>query len=289
MATLTPQSERSRSYIPARPGGRHRVGNRRVRENTVYALFSHTAVLVGRILTRWSRDPAATAETVLVPAAFLVTLNIVLGNGLTQVLGFSPLYASVPLVAMVAATQGATVGGLGLMRERDEGLLSRLWVVPMHRAAGLVARLTAEMIRIFVATIVLGVLALVLGFRFQQGFFATVAWFFIPCIFGLAFAILVATLALYSAKTIVVEATALISGVLMFFSTGFVPLSQYPEWLQPIVKNQPLSNTVEVMKGLSIGGPIASPMGGLLIWSLAIIVICVVPMGIAYKKACTRG
>lgn len=289
MTTLAPGLQRDRSYIPNRPGGRHRVGNRRVRENTVAALFSHSAVLIGRILRRWSRDPATTAETVMVPVAFLVTLNIVLGNGLTQVLGFSPLYASVPLVAMVAATQGATVGGLGLMRERDEGLLARLWVVPMHRAAGLVARLSAEMIRIVAATVVLGCTGMVLGFRFQQGFFATVFWFFIPTIFGLAFAILVATLALYSAKTIVVEATALISGLLMFFSTGFVPLSQYPEWLQPIVRNQPLSNTVEVMKGLSIGGPVASPMAGLLTWSLVIIAICVVPMGIAYKKACTRG
>lgn len=93
-----------------------------------------------------------------------------------------------------------------------------------------------------------------MGFRFHEGVAAAIGWVFVPCLFGLAFAVGVATLALYSAKTIVVEATALVSGVFMFFSTGFVPLHQYPEWIQPAVSHQPLSYTVDTMKACRWAG-----------------------------------
>ena len=165
-------------------GGRHRVGKFSSSENSLPALIVHTAVLTNRILRRWSRDPATMAETLLVPVAFLVTLNIVLGDAISQVTGHSALYGSVPLVAMVAATQGATVGGLGVMRERADGLLSRLWVLPVHRAAGVLSRLVAESVRIVAATTALMCAGLALGFRFERGVFSAIGWLFIPCVFG---------------------------------------------------------------------------------------------------------
>lgn len=258
-------------------------------ENAPARLIAHSWVLTGRILRRWSRDSATVAETFLVPIAFLVTLNIVLGDGISQVTGHSALYGSVPLVAMVAATQGATVGGLGVMRERADGLLARLWVLPMHRAAGIVSRLSAEAVRIVLATAVLMGAGLVLGMRFHEGVLGAIAWVLVPAVFGVAFSVAVITIALYSANNIVVEATAVISGLLMFFSTGFVPLDQYPSWIQPVVEHQPLSYTVEAMKGLSLGGPVAGPLTGLLLWSLAIVAVCVAPMAIGYRKASMRG
>ena len=48
----------------------------------------------------------------------------------------------------------------------------------------------------------------------------------------------------------------------MFFSTGFVPLEQYPRWIQPVVQHQPVSYAVEAMRGLSLGGPVLAPMVG---------------------------
>jgi ABC-2 type transport system permease protein len=151
------------------------------------------------------------------------------------------------------------------------------------------SRLVAESVRIVAATTALMCAGLTLGFRFERGVFSAIGWLFIPCVFGIAFSVGVITLALYSAKTIVVEATALISGLFMFFSTGFVPLNQYPEWLRPAVEHQPLSYTVEVMRGLSVGGPVLWPMLGLLGWSATIVLVCALPLAIGYRRASMRG
>ena len=44
-----------------------------------------------------------------------------------QATGHSALYAIVPLIAMVEAVSGSMVGGVSLIGERTDGLLSRLW------------------------------------------------------------------------------------------------------------------------------------------------------------------
>ncbi|MDF0530499.1 ABC transporter permease [Tsukamurella sp. 8F] len=258
-------------------------------EGASILLRRNTLLLTGRIIKRWLRDPATLAETALVPVAFLVTLDIVLGDGITRIAGYDALYGSVPLVAMVAATQGATVGGLGVMRERDEGLLARLWVLPVHRASGVLSRLLAEALRIVVATAVLTIAGVVMGLRFENGVLGAVGWLLVPVAFGVAFSVAVLTVAVYAAQTIVVEATALVSGLCMFFCTGFVPLDQYPKALRPIVEHQPFSLTVEAMRGLAHGGAVFGPLVELLAWSVGVVVVCAVPLAIGYRKASRRG
>ena len=268
--------------------GRHRAA-RATSENSPRRLVPHTWMLTARILRRWSRDPATVLQSLIMPVALLVTLNIVLGDGISQVTGHSALYGSVPLVAMVAALSGATVGGIGVMRERTDGLLSRLWVLPVHRASGVLSRLAADAVRIVLSTAVIMCAGLVLGFRFRQGVLESVAWLFIPTVFGVAFSVAVITLALYTAKTIVVAATAVIWGLLLFFSTGFVPRDQSPRWIQPVVEHQPVSYAIEAMRGLSLGGPVLAPMVAMLLWSVGVAAACAIPMVIGYRRASMRG
>jgi ABC-2 type transport system permease protein len=163
-----------------------------------------------------------------------------------------------------------------------------LWVLPVHRASDLLSRLAADAVRIVGTTVVVMCAAFVLGFRFRQGILASVAWLFVPTAFGLAFTVIVITLALYSAKTIAVEATELVWGLLMFFSTGFVPLDQYPHWIRPVVEHQPVSYAVEAMRGLSLGGPVLEPLVGLLLWSTGIAFVCAIPMAIGFRRASVR-
>ena len=182
-----------------------------------------------------------------------------LGRQISAVTGHDALYGSVPMVAVVAAISGSSVGAIGLIRERADGLLARLWVLPVHRASGLLSRFVAEAVRILVTTVVILCAGLMLGFRFHQGWLAALAWLMVPVIFGLAFATLVTTVAFYSATTTLVEAIALVNALAMFFCTGFVPLEQYPHWIQPVVEHQPMTYAIEAMRGIVAGrsGPVA--------------------------------
>jgi ABC-2 type transport system permease protein len=256
-------------------------------ESSPRQLLSQTLVLTRRLLVRAARNPMTLVHALLLPVAFLLTLKVVFGDSITTITGENALYRSVPLVALLATMTGSTTGVVGITAERLDGLLARLWALPIHRAAGLLSRLTADTVRLGATTVVILGTGLLLGFRFQCGMAAIVLWVALPVIFGLAFSVLATTAALYWPKAVLVEAIQPVIILGACFCTGFVPLERYPDWVQPVVRYQPMSPAVDAMRGLSVGGPVLWPLIGALAWCVGILVACAWPMMIGYRRAST--
>lgn len=265
------------------------VPDRRFGENSLRVLPVQIWAQTKRLLIRLVRDPMTFVFGLALPIFFLVVMNIVLGDAISAVTGHSALYGSVPLVTLIGAMNGASVGVVGFISERNDGLLARLWVLPVHRASGLVARLVSEAIRVAVNSVALLAVGLALGLRLERGALAGVVWLCVPVLFGMAFAMLALTIAVYWPSATLVEAITLVSALLLFFCTGFVPLDQYPNWIQPVVEHQPLSYATEVMRSLTLGGGLSTPSVGVLLWSGGIIAACVVPMVVGYRRVSMRG
>lgn len=265
------------------------VVDRRFGENSLRLLAPHTWVQTQRFLIRFARDPMTFFLGLVLPIGFLAVVDIVLGKTISSVTGHSALHGSVPMVTLNAAIAGALVGVVAITAEQDNGLLARLWVVPVHRASGLLARVSAEAVRVVVNSVFLLGVGLLLGFRFEQGLMASLAWLCVPVLFGVAFSVLVLTVALYWPSTTLVDVMVVVNSLLLMFCTGFVPLDQYPQWIQPVVEHQPLSYAIETMRGLSQGGPVLGAMLGTLLWSGGILIACAVPMVVGYRRASMRG
>jgi ABC-2 type transport system permease protein len=265
------------------------MGGRRRPEHSVRALITHTLVQTQRLLLRLARNPLTILNALIIPVLFLVTLNVVLGDTIRTITGSSALYGNVPMSTLTASMSGSSVGAIGLIRERADGLLARLWVAPVHRASGLLSRIIAEGIRVVVTVLVVMCVGLVLGLRFHQGPAAMLAWLCVPIAFGVAFVSLVITISLYWSNTPIVEAISLVVSLGIFLCTGFVPLNQYPGWIQPVVEHQPMTYAVEAMRGLSLGGPVREPLLAILVWSGGIVVACLIPMVLGYRRASMRG
>lgn len=257
-------------------------------QNAARLFVAQTLLQTNRLLTRWARDYITVIGAIVLPILFMVVLNIVLGNLAYVVTHDSGLYSIVPLIALGAAITGSTFVAIDLMRERSFGLLARLWVLPVHRASGLISRILANAIRTLVTTLVMLGTGVVLGFRFRQGLIPSLMWISVPVILGIAIAAMVTTVALYTAQTVVVEGVELVQAIAIFFSTGLVPLNSYPGWIQPFVAYQPVSYAIAAMRGFAMGGPVLSPMIGMLVWTAGICVVCAVPLAIGYRRASTH-
>ena len=255
--------------------------------NSLPDLLSQTRVLTRRLLVRSARTPMTFVHAVLLPVAFLLTLHFVFGDSITEVTGEDALYRTVALVALLAAMTGSTTGMVGINAERFDGFMGRLWSLPIHRWAALLARLVAETVRVLATTLVLLGIGMIMGFRFDRGVGAALVWVAIPVFFGLAFAAVATTVALYWPKTVMVEAMQPVIILGANFCTGFIPVDLYPDWVQPAVRNQPMSQAVDAMRGLSVGGPVASPLIAILAWSAAIFAVCLVPIMVGYRRAST--
>ena len=262
-------------------------GPRQYSRNSLSTLLSQTAVLTRRLLVRSARNPMTVVHAVLLPVAFLLTLKVVFGDSITAITGENSLYRSVPLVALLATMSGSTIGMVGINAERQDGFLARLWSLPIHSAAGLLARLGAEAARLLFTTLVILATGIALGFRFHSGVGSAVLWVLIPVVFGLAFSSLVTAAALFWPRGIMVEAVQPIIILGATFCTGFVPVDRYPDWVQPAVRNQPMSPAADAMRGLAVGGPVLSPMIATTVWCAAMFGATLLPIIVGYRRAST--
>ncbi|MCF8586969.1 ABC transporter permease [Gordonia liuliyuniae] len=263
--------------VPARP-----------REVSVRAWFDASRVLTWRQLLVYVRDVPTVLQSFIVPAISMVLVKVVLGDAVGSATGQDSLYGTVPLMILIGAMGGSVVSAVRLNKERSTGLLARLYVLPINRAADLTSRVVAEIIRILVLTLELLLVGYVMGFRFEQGLLGALGLLAIPLVFGGAYAVFVLAIAVNSPPGApLVQYLGLLTNLLMFFNSGFSPIDAYPGWLQPIVANQPMTPAIELMRGFAVGGPVLEAFIKVMIWTVVFVGCSVYPALRGYRRAAT--
>lgn len=236
-------------------------------------LPAQTLIEAGRLLRRWSRQPEVITSTLIFPILLLLMYDLVLKKSLGAMNGTDPIYGFVPMIAIAGAMYGAMGTGLSLFGERQSGLLRRFWVLPISRSAGLAGRLLAECGRALAATVVVVIVGMILGMRFQEGWAGVLGVLVVPVIVIAGFTPVVVMVGVSSVGDKVTQLFAIVVLVGMFFNSGFVPVQNYPGWLQPIVRAQPMSCAIEAMRNFTVGGPVLVPFLQTLAWAAGLILV----------------
>ncbi len=256
--------------IQAQDAATVRAGN----NNRAHAsLLTQSLTHAGRLVRRWGREPEIMVQSLAFPVVLLLMYQLVLGRVLSASSGQASINGFVPLVAVTATMFGAMATGTSLHKESETGLLDRWRVLPGYRAALPAGRLLAECARTFCATAVLFVLGVAFGLRWHQGFLAVIGAVCVPTVLVVGFATMVMALAVSVAGSKIVELSSILILLGMFFNSGFVPIDQYPGWLQPIVHYQPMSVAIDAMRGLVTGGAVAVPFLCTLAWSVGLTLV----------------
>jgi ABC-2 type transport system permease protein len=195
----------------------------------------------------------------------------------------------VPMCAVVGAIFGTLGAGLALPAERESGLLSRLWVLPVHRASALTGRLLAEGVRTTASAIVLTAFGIVLGLRFVTGWPAAAAFVLVPVMISLGVATVVIAIAVRADGRAMVTWLGAGCVILLFFNTGVAPADVFPSWLQPAVRLQPMSPTIEAMRGLAEGGPVLWPLLQAAVWAGGLVAVFAPTAVRGYRAAAEAG
>ncbi|MEE6176567.1 ABC transporter permease [Mycobacterium sp. 050134] len=237
------------------------------------SLVSQSLVHAGRIVTRWRREPAALISSVAFPVVLLVVYKAVLGAQVYKATGIDSIYGLVPMCAVLAGMFGALGSAVGIPMERASGLLSRMWVLPIHRASAIAGRLIAEAARALVGTILVTAVGTTMGLRFAHGWITALAYILIPPLVVVGFTALVMTLAIRANGRAIVTYLAAGATSLVFVSSGATPLALFPDWARPFVRLQPMSPPIEVMRALAHDGPLLLPLGLTLTWVVGLIAV----------------
>lgn len=156
-----------------------------------------------------------------------------------------------PIIILQSVGFAASSAAMRAALDGAEGINTRFRVLPMPASVPMLARLATSVVLLAVSLACAAVASLVIGWRPQGGFLGTVGVFAVAAIVGVVFSLLADGIGLVARTP---EATSqsmtlpmLILGML---STGFVPIWQFPSWIRPFVRNQPISQFVTSMRAM---------------------------------------
>lgn len=249
------------------------------------SLVIQSWVQAGRLLIRWRRDRAVLMGSLLFPIGLLLLYQMVLGNQVRQITGVDSVYGLVPTSAVLSALFGTLGNAVGITMDRQSGLLSRMWVLPVHRASALTGRLTAEAVRALIGTALITVLGMIMGLRFSHGWPAAVLFVLIPSIMIVGFTALVMALVIRSNGRTMATWLVGTTVALAFLNPGTTPIEQFPASLRTFVRVQPISPPIETMRSLAHGGPLLWPLAMTFIWAIGLLALFT-PLAVrGYRKA----
>ena len=223
-------------------------------------------LITWRNLLRLKRNPVVIVAIAIFPMVFLMGFWII-GQKLMAAQGIDYIQYLVPIINLQALFFAGLGSAVMLAKDIETGMMERCRAMPISRVAVIAGLVLAYMVRALLATVILLLVAYGLGFRFQGGpvallgYLTLVITFTATCITGYSI------LALKLRSPTLVDAVAIIPYTpLLLLSNGFSPTENFPAWLQPVVRYQPVSVTCDALRSL-IAGSDAS--GLLFIASLA--------------------
>ena len=168
---------------------------------------------------------------------------------------------------------GSVQTGVGLSEDLGKGMIDRFRSLPMARSAVLVGRTLADLVRNIFVMVLMIIVAFIIGFRAEGGFFGLLLAMGMIALFGFAFSWISAAIGL-SVRTAEAAQVAGFIWVfpLVFASSIFVPIETMPQWLEAFAAISPITVTVNSVRALMLGTPIGDNWWQSLIWTGGILI-----------------
>ena len=251
---------------------------------TVSQTISDIIVMTWRNIVKYLRLPQLLIFNVMLNVVLLLLFNYVFG-GAIQTGGTDYIQYFLPGFIAQTVVFGSTQTSVAIADDLSKGLIDRFRSLPMSRAAFLTGRVISDAARYSFLLLIMVVVGLVMGFRFENGFGPAVAGLAIIILFGIALT-WVAVFIGISVKDVESAQTAGFVWVfpLVFASSTYVPIKTMPGWLQAFAKINPVTPMVDTVRALFLGGDVNASLWKILAWAVGLIVLFLVLAIRRYKR-----
>ena len=229
--------------------------------------MAEIAILGRRAVREIVRMPAATIPTLFIPLFFLA-VNV--GQVTKTFPSSTPFlhgqsYAAFQIpVSLLFAVSTAT-SGLALVTEIDNGYFDKLLVAPIRRSSIIFGRLTADMVRGLMLSLVVLLVGFAFGIEVRSGVLGALVIVVLSAAWGMAYAGLALLAALRTRSVQATNASFLVFFPLLFLTPNFVPFNRLSGAMEVLARINPVSYVIVGLRSLVIdgwdAGKIAACMG----------------------------
>jgi ABC-2 type transport system permease protein len=240
-------------------------------------------VLTVRVITPAMRNGellTLVAASVMFPVGFYIPLKQFMAAFVQGMSSYAQYL--MPLMALNAIAFAAVSAAFRSATDSVQGVNRRFNAMPIAALTPVASRMSASMYRCSIALVVSLICGHVIGFRFYGGVAHTVGFCLLALLIGAALSLIGDLIGVANNNP---EATAplmmlpqLIFGQL---SVGIQPVERFPEWIQPFVRDQPISQFVYALRALAgdttpaAGEVTSAVINPALAWSLGLILIAI--------------
>ena len=164
--------------------------------------------------------------------------------------------------------------GVGVNTDIQKGLFDRFRSLPIWQPAPIIGALVGDLVRYSLATTIVIVLGLILGFRPAGGVLGVAAAFGLVLLFALALSWVWIIIAM-KVKTpeLVMTMSFLFLMPLTFASNIFVGLETMPGWLRAVVEHNPVTRLANASRGLMHGEAVGTDVLWVVGESIALVAV----------------
>jgi oleandomycin transport system permease protein len=255
----------------------------RARRPAQIRLVRNSLVLAKRNLIKLFRTPEQFIDVTLQPIIFLSLFYYVFGGALGGALGHFGAggdarheYLQFLLPGLLGQTLAMSSISIGQNMNADieKGVFDRFRSLPIGRAVPLIGAVLADFFRYFSVCVITIGFGYILGFRIETNVLASLAAIGLAVCFALAFAWVSLWVGMKVRSAGAVQGVMFLMVLpLSFGSNAFISAATMPGWLQAFVKVNPISNVVGAVRGLLVGGPVASDVGWTFAWIAGLLVV----------------
>ena len=226
-----------------------------------------------RAMLKIKHVPEQLFDVTAFPIMFLLMFTYLFGGALAGSTG-AYLQNVLPGILVMTVAMITMYTGLTLNRDIQKGVHDRFRSLPIWRPATLVGPLLADAVRYTLASTIILLLGLLLGFRPDAGAMGVVASVALLLVFSFSLSWV------WTALGIVMRSENALMGVSMmilfpltFISNVFVPPDTLPGWLEAFVKVNPITILVTAIRGLMHGHPVTGEIGVVFAVSAALVAV----------------
>lgn len=230
-------------------------------------------VFVRRSLLHSLRDGESLLMAILLPVVLMLLFTFVFGGALEPGGGYVDYV--VPGIILTCAGFGASSTALYVAGDMKAGIIDRFRTMPVRAGAVLTGHVVASLLRNLLATGVVIVAALLVGFRPTAEPLAWAGALAVIALYILAITYLFATIGLAARSPEGANAYGFILLFLPYLSSAFVPVQTMPSWLQWIADNQPVTPIIETIRGFLFATDVSPHLGWALGWCALILAAAV--------------
>jgi ABC-2 type transport system permease protein/oleandomycin transport system permease protein len=235
----------------------------------VRSAVTDTAVVTGRNLRHFIRQPDLLVFSTIQPVLFVLLFVYVFGGAVSHSLppGIAYVDFLLPGIFVQSVTFRASQTAVGLAEDLERGVIDRFRSMPVARSAVLAGRTAADLVRNILIIGLMIAVGYLVGFRFHGGVAGALACIAVVAAFGLALSWIFAFVALTVRGAEAAQTAGfVVIFPLVFASSVFVPVSTFPHWLQAFARISPVTVTADAARSFALYGTPGS-LGAAAAWT----------------------